>query len=87
MLKSEKIFVKPCAWLYSIEWPKRGLPHAHILMWLIPEHKITPDKIDDIACAEIPDPALDPELHQVVMSNMVHGPCGNYVSLHGKWPV
>ena len=25
-------------------------------------------------CAEIPDPVLDPELHQIVMSNMVHGP-------------
>ena len=45
-------------------------------MWLILEHKITPDKIDDV-CAEIPDPALDPELHQIVMSNMVNGPCGN----------
>ena len=77
MLKSEMIFGKPWAWLYSIEWQKRGLPHAHILLWLIPEHKITPNKIDDMVCAEIPDPALDPELHQIVMSNMVHGPCGN----------
>ena len=55
----------------------RGLPHAHILVWLFPKHKITPDKIDDIVCAEIPDPALDPELHQIVVSNMVHGPCGS----------
>jgi len=64
-----------------------GLPHAHILVWLIPEYKITPNK-NRLHCAEIPDPALDPELHQIVMSNMVHGPCGSinpiYVSLHGK---
>ena len=26
--------------------------------------------------AEIPDPSVDPELYQIVMSNMVHGPCG-----------
>ena len=24
----------------------------------------------------MPDPSVDPELHQIVMSNMVHGPCG-----------
>ena len=77
MIKSGMIFGKPPARLYSIEWQKRGLPHAHILVWLIPEHKITPDKIDDAVCAEIPDPALDPELYQIVMSNIVHGPCGS----------
>jgi len=77
MLKSEMIFGRPCARLYSVEFQKRGLPHAHILVWLVPEHKITPDKIDNIICAEIPDPALDPELHQIVVSNMVHGPCGS----------
>ena len=70
-------FGKPHARLYSIEGQKRGLPHAHILMWLISEHKITPDKIDNIVCVEIPDPALDSELHQIVVSNMVHGPYGS----------
>ena len=77
MLKSEMVFGKPQAWLYSIEWQKRGLPHCHLLLWLIAEHRITPDKIDGIICAEIPDHAVDPELHQIVMSNMVHGPCGS----------
>jgi len=47
------------------------------LVWLVPEHKIPPDKIDKIVSAEIPDPALDPELHQIMVSNMVHGPCGS----------
>ena len=70
------IFGKPQAWLYSIEWQKRGLPHCHLLLWLSAEHRITSDKIDDVICAEIPDPSLDPDLHQIVMSNMVHGPCG-----------
>jgi len=58
MLKSEMIFGRPCARLYSVEFQKRGLPHACILIWLIPEHKITPDKIDNIICAEIPDQQL-----------------------------
>ena len=77
MLTKEMIFGKSRAWLYSTEWQKRGLPHCHLLQWLIPEHKITPDKIDDVICAEIPDPMVDPELHQIVISNMVHGPCGS----------
>ncbi|XP_065918817.1 uncharacterized protein [Dysidea avara] len=77
MLTKEMIFGKPRAWLYSTEWQKCGLPHCHLLQWLIPEHKITPDKIDDVICAEIPDPMVDPELHQIVISNMVHGPCGS----------
>ena len=77
MLKSEMVFGKPQAWLYSIECQKRGLPHCHLLLWLIAEHRITPDKIDDVICAEIPNPTVDPELHQIVMSNMVHGPCGS----------
>ena len=76
MLKSEMVFGKPQAWLYSIEWQKRGLPHCHLLLWLSAEHRVTPDKIDDVICAEIPDPSVDTELHQIVMSNMVHGPCG-----------
>ena len=77
MIKSGMIFGKQPARLYSIEWQKRGLPHAHILVWLIPEHKITPDRIDEVVCAEIPDPECDPELHRIVMFNMIHGPCGN----------
>ena len=75
MLKSEMVFSKAQAWLYSIEWQKRGLPHCHLLLWLSAEHRVTPDKIDDVVCAEIPNPSVDPELHQIVMSNMVHGPC------------
>ena len=77
MLKSEMVFGKRQAWLYSIEWQKRGLPHCHLLLWLSADHRITPDKIDHVICAEIPDSTVDPELHQIVMSNMVHGPCGS----------
>ena len=60
--------------MYSLEWQKRGLPHAHILIWLV--HKITTDVIDDVISAEIPDPLTDPDLHKIVTKNMIHGPCG-----------
>ena len=44
--KGVGIFGGVRAWLYSIEFQKRGLPHAHILVWLTPENKIRPDDID-----------------------------------------
>jgi len=59
MIKSGMIFGKQPAGLYSIEWQKHGLPHAHILVWLILEDKITPSKIDDVVCAEISDPECE----------------------------
>ncbi|UYV83333.1 hypothetical protein LAZ67_23000609 [Cordylochernes scorpioides] len=57
-------------WMYYFEWQKRGLPHAHILIWLI--DKITPDQIDQVISAEIPDIAIDPDLFEVVAKNMIH---------------
>ena len=62
--------------MYSIEWQKRSLPHAHILLWL--KEKIQPNQIDDIISAELPDPREDPELFEVVKTQMVHGSCSRF---------
>ncbi|CAF4851971.1 unnamed protein product [Pieris macdunnoughi] len=68
------VFGRTRCWLYSVEWQKRGLPHAHILVWLI--DKIRPEEIDSIISAELPDPSTDQLLFDIVTANMIHGPCG-----------
>ncbi|XP_062518328.1 uncharacterized protein LOC134193517 [Corticium candelabrum] len=62
--------------MYSIEWQKRGLPHAHILLWL--QQKLRPAQIDSFISAELPSQQEDPELHDIIKSHMVHGPCGRF---------
>ncbi|GFR24704.1 helitron_like_N domain-containing protein [Trichonephila clavata] len=39
--------------------------------------KITPNNIDEILSAEIPDIEIDKDFHDIVSKNMIHGPCGS----------
>ncbi|XP_065678211.1 uncharacterized protein LOC124818131 [Hydra vulgaris] len=60
-----------------IEFQKRGLPHVHILLHFVNADKLeTAEDIDSLISAEIPDPAVDPELFEIIKSCMIHGPCG-----------
>jgi hypothetical protein len=62
--------------MYTIEFQKRGLPHAHIIIFLHPSSKYpTPTDIDNIISAEIPNPDTDQELYNLVKKHMIHGPC------------
>lgn len=62
--------------IHVIEFQKRGLPHAHILLILASEDKLRgPDDYDRVICAELPDSEAEPELYATVSRNMIHGPC------------
>ena len=60
-----------------VEFQKRGLPHAHILIILKQGEKpLTDDDYDRFVCAEIPNPNTHPILFSYVTKHMLHGPCG-----------
>ncbi|KAI9117003.1 hypothetical protein K1719_012002 [Acacia pycnantha] len=76
-LKDQKIFGSIKADVYTVEFQKRGLPHAHIILWLSESEKIRSSfEVDQLISAEIPDKLEDPEPYELVGSYMVHGPCG-----------
>ena len=64
--------------MYVIEFQKRGLPYAHILVIFAAGYKLlTPDDYDSVICAEIPDEDEDPELYEIIAKCYMHGPCGS----------
>ncbi|GBN42708.1 hypothetical protein AVEN_52571-1 [Araneus ventricosus] len=71
---------KSIAHVYTIEFQKRGLPHAHILIVLQADDKFsTSEHIDKFVCAEIPSSIENPRLHEIVTKwhvIVMHGPCG-----------
>ena len=67
------------AYNWTIEFQKRGLPHAHILL-IMPrqDRPRTAADVDRVVTAELPD-KNDPaqrELYDTVITSLLHGPCG-----------
>ncbi|CAH1415051.1 unnamed protein product [Lactuca virosa] len=64
--------------VYTVEFQKRGLPHAHICLFMHFDYKLpTVEHIDRVISAEIPNKDDDPELYSLVSEFMMHGPCGS----------
>ncbi|KAM0832333.1 hypothetical protein ACQ4PT_064970 [Festuca glaucescens] len=79
-IRRGEAFGKTVAVLHTVEFQKRGLPHAHILVWQDKEKRgeVTPALIDSFISAEIPDPVEDPLGYALVDEFMMHGPCGEH---------
>lgn len=64
--------------VYIIEFQKRGLPHAHLLLILNSTHKISSvNQVDRIVSREIPCKNISPYLHTIIVKHNMHGPCEN----------
>lgn len=64
--------------VYTVEFQKRGFPHANIVLWLADlDNILTPEDIDEIMCAKIPDKETDSIGYTAVSQLMIHGPSGN----------
>ena len=64
-----------------IEFQKRGAPHCHIFIW-IENFDNTPQNIDNVILAEFLNKEYDPELYNLVMDKMIHGPCNEQGTIH-----
>ena len=62
---------------YVIEFQKRGLPHAHILIIADSDDALTEPNVDAAVQAVIPVEAEDPVLYELVTKHMIHKNCKN----------
>ncbi|WVZ82077.1 hypothetical protein U9M48_029383 [Paspalum notatum var. saurae] len=77
LLLQEGILGKVQAYVYVVEFQKRGLPHAHFLLIMQRKYKLTcPEQYDSIISTELPNKCKYPELYKMVIKHMMHGPCG-----------
>jgi ATP-dependent DNA helicase PIF1 len=64
------------AHLRVVEFQKRGLPHAHILLILhVDNCPRSPDDWHKFVQAELTDEKAHPKLFKIVSKNNMHGPC------------
>ena len=81
LLKDVKtIFGRYLGVVWTVEYQKRGLPHAHILLFLHREDSFMERaRVDELICAELPDPAMDTDgsLRAIIEGQLSHGPCGS----------
>ncbi|XP_074300228.1 uncharacterized protein LOC141631460 [Silene latifolia] len=73
----KQIFGEVVAYVYVVEFQKRGLPHVHFLIILKYGYRLKwPADFDKFVCAEISSMA-NPSLRKSVLKHMMHSPCGD----------
>jgi hypothetical protein len=71
------IMGRTIARIYVVEFQKRGLLHAHILIFFTEDYK--PHVVEDVDCminAELSNLEMKKLAHEMITRCMMHGPCG-----------
>jgi hypothetical protein len=64
------------AYIYNVEYQKCGLPHIHLVVLLHPNACLsTPKHVNRFISTEFPEENDQPDLHNIIKTHMVHGPC------------
>ncbi|RCN35395.1 hypothetical protein ANCCAN_18746 [Ancylostoma caninum] len=65
------------AYVFVIEFQKRGLPHCHMLLIMKDAWKVrTVEEVDNAVSAEIPSRETEPDAYAAVTAFMIHRMCG-----------
>jgi hypothetical protein len=76
-IHKKHILGRTIAGIYVVEFQKRGLPHAHILIFFIEDCKPhTVEDVDHMISVELPNSETNKLAHETVARCMMHGPCG-----------
>jgi hypothetical protein len=76
-LMKNDILGKVRAYVYVVQFQKRGLPHAHFLLIMKRKYKLTcPEQYDLLISAELSNKKKFPKLYKMVTKHMINGPCG-----------
>ncbi|XP_058808584.1 uncharacterized protein LOC131674091 [Phymastichus coffea] len=85
LITKKNFFGQIAAYVYVIEFQKRGLPHMHLLITLKSGFKwTTPDIVDKYISAKFPNKSNNQRLYDIILKHMVHGPCGDWCTENGK---
>jgi hypothetical protein len=74
VIVGQRIFGPVLGHVHQIELLPKTLPRADMVI-VLGSTPLTPQLIDAIVCAEVPNPTTQPELHNVVSKFMLHKPC------------
>lgn len=75
------IFGNVIGFTHVVEFQKRGLPHAHMVVIVDEQSRPTLENYDKYVSAELPDQGRHPKAYATVARNMMHNPCGKDINL------
>ncbi|KAK4519140.1 uncharacterized protein ATC70_009449 [Mucor velutinosus] len=74
------IFGNVIGFTHVVEFQKRGLPHAHMVIIVDEPSRPTLETYDKYVSAELPDQSKHPKAYATVVRNMMHTPCGKNIN-------